>query len=141
MLSLRTRSAQNLSCVVVLIFATLLVVRAQSEEKVVATVNGQSITQRQVDEAAISQIFSLQQQIYAIRKIALDNLIIRKLLENEAQRRKLSVDELKRQVMSGPIEIATAQVEELYQQNASAFALMSPEEAKEKLRAARRTHS
>ena len=133
-LSPRTRSTLNLSCVVVLSFTTLLVVRAQSEEKVVATVNGQSIIQRQVDEAAIGQISSLQQQIYAIRKTALDNLIIRRLLENEAQRRKLSVDELKRQIMSGPVEIATAQVEELYQQNASAFALMSPDEAKEKLR-------
>src|SRR5258705_7365215 len=92
-LSSRIRSTLNLSCVVALIFTTLLVVRAQSEEKVVATVNGQSITQRQVDEAAIGQISSLQQQIYAIRKTALDNLIIRKLLENEAQRRKLSVDE------------------------------------------------
>ena len=124
----------NFSFAVVLIATTMLEVCAQKEQIVVATVNGQTITQREVDEAVVSQIFSLQQQIYAIRKTALDNLIIHKLLENEAQKRKLSVDELKRQVMSGPVEISNAQIEELYQQNASAFAMMSPDEAKEKLR-------
>jgi len=128
----------NVSIALFLIIANVIAgraqTRAQNGELVVATVNGLSITERQVDEAATKQIFSLQQQLYAIRKIALDNLIIRKLLENEAQRRKVSVDELKRQMMSGPVEISTMQVEELYRQNASVFAMMSPDEAKEKLR-------
>jgi protein-disulfide isomerase len=36
--------------------------------------------------------------------------------------------------MAGPVAVSTAQVEELYQQNAATFALMSPDEAREKLR-------
>jgi len=36
--------------------------------------------------------------------------------------------------MSGPIEVTREQVEELYQANRAVFALMSPDEAKEKLR-------
>ncbi len=133
-----SRFGMNVSIALFLIIANVIAgraqTRAQNGELVVATVNGLSITERQVDEAATKQIFSLQQQLYAIRKIALDNLIIRKLLENEAQRRKVSVDELKGQMMSGPVEISTMQVEELYRQNASVFAMMSPDEAKEKLR-------
>lgn len=117
-----------------LVFATSTLCLAQTDSSVVAKVNGEDITQQKVDDTIVSQLFPLQQQIFALRKAALENLIIRKLLENEARRKNISVDELKRLITAGPVEISPAQVEELYQQNASAFAMMSPDEAREKLR-------
>jgi predicted DsbA family dithiol-disulfide isomerase len=120
----------------ILLFAGTLTVSAQTrdQEIVLAKVNGHKITQRDVDETVLNQILTLQQQIYAIRKIALDNLISRRIMESEALSKKVSIDQLKQEWMSGPVAVSHSQVEELYQQNASAFALMSPDEAKEKLR-------
>jgi protein-disulfide isomerase len=126
--------ATDLFVLLFTIVANSPVVLAQTQNTVVAKVNGHSITQQEVDETVISQLYPLQQQIFALRKAALENLIIRKLLEAEASRRTISVDELKRQMTAGPVDVSAMQVEELYQKNATAFALMSPDEAREKLR-------
>ena len=56
-------------------------VRGQSEDRVVATVNGTALRLSEVDAAATAKIFSLQQQIYALRKSALENLLLRRVLE------------------------------------------------------------
>lgn len=109
------------------------VVRAQSGEAV-AVVNGRRITQQEVDDSVISQLFPLQQQIYALRKSALENLITRAILEDEAQKRGITVEELRKQLTAGKTEVTPSQVEELYLENASTFAAMSPDEAKERLR-------
>lgn len=109
-------------------------VRAQSDDTVLATVNGTALRLTEVDAAATAKIFSLQQQMYAVRKSALENLISRKVLELEAARRKISVDELKKQLLGGPVSVSSNQIEAVYQENIAAFGSMSPDEAKEKIR-------
>ena len=107
---------------------------AQTPETVLAKVNNIDITQKQVDDAVATQIYPLQQQLYAIRKAALENLITTKILESEAASRRISLDELRRQLTLGEVNVTRAQVEEAYKQNASFFATMSPDEARERLR-------
>ena len=107
---------------------------AQSPDTVVASVNGVEITLKQVDDSVAARIYPLQQQLYAIRKATLENLVTSKLLEKEAAARKISIDELRRQLTAGEINVTRAQVEEAYVQNASFFASMSPDEARERLR-------
>jgi len=119
------------SCMV-LVFA--LVARAQTPDTVLATVNNIEITQKQVDDSVATQIYPLQQQLYAVRKAALENLITTKILESEAAARRISLDELRRQLTRGEVNVTRAQVEEAYKQNASFFATMSPDEARERLR-------
>lgn len=106
----------------------------QAPETVVASVNGVAITQKQLDDSIAARAFPLQQQLYAIRKAALENLIVSRLLEVEARARGIGVEELRRQLTSGEINVTRAQVEEAYAQNASFFASMSPDEALERLR-------
>jgi protein-disulfide isomerase len=101
---------------------------------VVATVNGAEITLKQVDETVGPGVLPLQQQLYAVRKVALDNLIVSKLLESEAKAAGVPLDELRRRLTQGEIVVTRAQVEEAYAQNASFFASMSPDEARERLR-------
>ena len=101
---------------------------------VVARVGKHVITQKELDESVLFKILPLQQQLYALRKTALQNLIIRKLLESEAARKGVTVDQLRQQLMAGPVEVSAIQVEDLYRQNLTVFALFSPDEAKEKLR-------
>src|ERR1700754_515513 len=120
--------------IVFLILLLRLTAFAQEPETVVATVNGTEITLTQVDETVLSAIYPLQQQLYAIRKVALDNLITARLLEAEARSRGVSIEELRERLTRGEIKVTRAQVEETYAQNASFFASMSPDEARERLR-------
>jgi predicted DsbA family dithiol-disulfide isomerase len=117
-----------------LVLLTTVSVFAQAPDTVVASVNGGNITQKQLDDSVAARIYPLQQQLYAIRKAALDNLITSRILENEAAARSVSIEELRRQLTSGEINVTRAQVEEAYTQNAAFFASMSPDEARERLR-------
>ncbi|HJT67723.1 MAG TPA: thioredoxin domain-containing protein [Pyrinomonadaceae bacterium] len=107
---------------------------AQAPEMVVATVNGREITLRQVDEAVSAAVGPLQQQLFAIRRVALENLIVARVLESEARAQGVSVEELRQRLTRGEIAVTRAQVEDAYAQNASFFASMSPDEARERLR-------
>lgn len=122
---------------IVLFLILLLRLTAQAQalpETVVATVNGAEITLKQVDEALGPTVLPLQQQLYAVRKVALENLIVAKILESEAKVQGVTLDELRRRLTQGEINVTRAQVEEAYAQNASFFASMSPDEARERLR-------
>jgi predicted DsbA family dithiol-disulfide isomerase len=110
------------------------IVLGQDRNRVVAIVNNRTITSGEVDDSIANKVFTLQQQLFALRKAALDNLISRSLLESEAARKHLSVDELKRQMLAGSVNVPASQIEELYVENLAVFALMSPDEAREKLR-------
>ena len=68
----------------------------QTPETILARVRNKEITQKQVDDSVPAQIYPLQQQLYAIRKASLDNLITAKILESEAAARGLSIEELRR---------------------------------------------
>ena len=121
------------------VFAVLMLspgapVFGQAADAVLASVNGAEITLKQVDDSIGARIYPLQQQLYAIRKAALENLVTTKLLEAEAKARGVSIEELRRQLTLGEINVTRAQVEEAYAQNASFFASMSPDEARERLR-------
>lgn len=109
-------------------------VLGQAPEPVLAKINNVEITQKEVDESIAARIYPLQQQLYAIRKAALENLITTKLLEREAAAKGVSIAELRKQLTLGKIDVTTAQVEDAYKQNASFFASMSPDEARERLR-------
>ncbi len=112
----------------------LSIATAQSANKIVAVVNGTAITERELDSSLISQLFPLEQQIHAIRKTALDNLVVRAVLEGEAKRQSISIEELMSQMTAGRIAVLPAEVDRVYDENRSAFGTMSPDEAKQMLR-------
>ena len=130
------QTSQGISVFAIVTWSILLgtAVYGQAPETVLASVNGVEITLKQVDDSVAARIYPLQQQLYAIRKATLENLVTSRLLESEAAARKVSLDELRRQLTAGEINITRAQVEEAYTQNASFFASMSPDEARERLR-------
>ena len=107
---------------------------SQSSNPVVARIEREDIRQQDLDESLASQIYSLEQQLFALRMAALDNLITTKTLETEAAHQQLTINELKNRWMSGPTYVDPAQVNDLYYKNRQAFALMNPDEAKEKIR-------
>src|SRR6187431_3073883 len=95
-----------------LLFALALTAAAQTPDTVLATVNHTKITQKDVDDSVAAQIYPLQQQLYAIRKAALENLITTKILESEASARRISIDDLRKQLTLGEVNVTRAQVED-----------------------------
>jgi protein-disulfide isomerase len=111
------------------------VIYAQAEEeKVVAVVDGRKISQGEVDQTIAAQLIPLQQQIYALRQTALENLVLRRVLEDEARRRGISVGTLKSELTAAKVEVAESDIEQEYAENRPAFGAMSEDEAKERLR-------
>jgi predicted DsbA family dithiol-disulfide isomerase len=133
-LSSRGIRRQRLLIWCLLIFFLGVPALAQTSENVLATVNNIEITEKQVDESVAAQIRPLQQQLYAIRRAALENLITTKILAGEAMARGMPIEEFRKQLTRGEINVTPAQVEDAFKQNASFFASMSPDEARERLR-------
>ncbi len=122
------------AAVFVIILANVTEVPAQTTSKViVAVVDGHEITEADVDDAAVVKVYDLEQQLYAVRKAALDNLIAHAVLEAEATRLHISVNQLKKQMSAGPVQVTEAEVEKFYQENKAAFAAMNPDESRLRL--------
>src|SRR5215204_3408865 len=108
--------------------------RAQTGGSAPAVVNGRRIALQEVDDSILPQLLPLQRQIYELRRKALDNLIFGVILEAEAERRGVTVEELRRRLTDVKVAVPPAEVEKLYAENASALAAMSPDEARERIR-------
>src|SRR5262249_4810251 len=127
-------SLVNLASVFLIIIFSSKCFAQSSSGDVVAIVEGKTITVTQVDELVLPQIFPFQQQLYALRKAALESLIVRSLLASEAKRNNVSTGELQKKLTSGPVVATNEQVKNLYLENASAFGAMRPDEARQRLR-------
>ena len=132
--SILLTSLQPIKLLLVLLLCPLTLSFAQTADKVVAVVNGREIRQSQVDQLLISQVMPLEEQLYAMRKASLENLVLTSVLETEAAKRGVSLEELRKILTAGRVEVHSAEVENAYAENASAFGAMSPDEAKERLR-------
>jgi Thioredoxin/SurA-like N-terminal domain len=117
---------------ILLICATEAV--GQSKDTTLAKIGGRVITQQEVDDSIAEQLRPLEEQIYALRKAALENMIARVLLEDEAKKRGISVDDLKKEFTGGKVDVPRDQLEKAYAENANIFGSMSPDEAKERVR-------
>lgn len=100
----------------------------------VATANGRKISLDEIDQSIALQLLPLQQQIYALRKSAIDNYILKIAIEDEAKRLGISSEALRLQMTSTKIVIPDSDVESAYVENAEAFGQMSPDEVRLRLR-------
>jgi protein-disulfide isomerase len=85
---------------------------------VVAEVNGQPITQEELEVSAAAQLRQLDQQRQTILEQALDRLVDQKLVELEASKRGSSTDDLMNAEVQSKIgTISDADVDSWYEQN------------------------
>jgi protein-disulfide isomerase len=93
-------------------FANLAVCGQESGDLVVATINeSRQIRLREVDDAARGEILKYEQQIYRLRQQAIEHLIDRLLIEEEAARRGIPPLELIRSLVPVEVAIESAQLE------------------------------
>src|SRR5689334_20314032 len=105
MLRMLFRASQGRVLFLLLLFCVC--VQAQTDETV-ASVNGRAITLQEVDETVSTAIAPLEQQLYAIRKVALENLITTRVLEAEARARGVPVEELRQVLTRSDVSVTRA---------------------------------
>jgi protein-disulfide isomerase len=116
----------------VLILAALAmmgVASAQDLSDVVAELNGEKITRAELHDKQAGALLQPRYDFYQAEQKALNNLLAQRLLENEARRQKLSVEDLlKRDVDSKVTDLTEEQLRTVYD-------VISPKESYEATRA------
>jgi protein-disulfide isomerase len=90
----------------------------ESPAPVVAVVNGKEISEQELVERVRGEMFKLEAQMYEVRRNGVDELISEYLLEQAAQARGLSGDQLLQQEVDAKVDEVTAkEVEDFYTTN------------------------
>jgi protein-disulfide isomerase len=105
----------------------------------VAVVDGKPISTAELDDMIGGRLFSVRQQEYQIRKQVLEEAISKRLLEQEAAARKISVQELTRVEVEGKATPVTEEEKkEFYDKNKARFGQKAEQEALQQIEAALR---
>ncbi len=95
---------------------------ATANDEVLATINGQPITDSEVTARVGDQLKKVQSQIFEIKRSGVDDVLEEKLIEAEAAKRKISTDELLKKEIDGKIaEPTQAEIESAYQMQKKRF--------------------
>ena len=96
----------------------------------VAMVDGQPITDEDLARAGGSRYMQFKSQEYAAKRDFMEGAIGQKLLENEAKKRGVTVEELKKQEVEAKVEAVTdVQAKEFYDANQQRFGQLTEPEA------------
>jgi protein-disulfide isomerase len=93
----------------ILLLAGLTPAAAAADKDVVAIAAGQPITAAEVEQAVANRMFRLRTDEYRMRAAAIDEIVSKRLLDAEAARRGVAVDELLRQEVDAKIELPTVE--------------------------------
>lgn len=109
--------------------------KTKDGQDVVAVINGSRlIREKEIDEAIGSQLYSLQERVYNLRKKALDSFITQVLLKEEASKRGVTDEELSKQLMPAKVDVKQSDVDKTYADILSTLENMNEDEAKQRIR-------
>jgi protein-disulfide isomerase len=119
-----------------LVFALVLPGAAQqTKSEVLAEIDGAPITAEEVDKTVGPPLQRLQEQIYGMRRQALQGMITDRLVAAEATKRGLSVPQLLDAEVTPKVGVVTEQeVEAFYQANQARFAAQDETQGREQAR-------
>lgn len=114
---------------------SLVPVREATAGATLVTLDGGAILADQLDAIVAPQMIAVRSQEYTIKRAALDQALERVLLEREASRRATSIDELARvEITDKAPPVTASEIETLYQNSASRFTRIPPEQARQIIR-------
>ena len=99
----------------------------------VATVNGEAITAQQLENAVRPQLAAVEERVRQMRQAALSKLIDNLLLEQDARKHFMSVDDYLRTRIES-VTVSAADVNRAYESSRSQFPGVLPAEAKYRVR-------
>lgn len=107
-----------------------------SKGNVVAEINGEVITEQDIAALIKSRISRIENQLYDIKRDAIDQIVEDKLLNEEAKKRNISVqDLLKKEVQEKVGEISPKEIEKFYNDNKARVGNKTLEELKNPIEA------
>ncbi len=108
---------------------------AGDAKTVVAHLDGEDITEADLNKAIAGQLSRIQSEIYQVKKDGLDQMIEDKLLEKEAKKRNLVVEALlKVEVLDKVGEISDQEIADFYNQNKARVGNRTLEELKQPIK-------
>jgi protein-disulfide isomerase len=111
-----TRRFAYVVLVIVLVLGTVGIAAAQSPSDVITVINGEKITRAELQDKQGGRLLQPRQDLYQAESKALDEFIAERLLENEARRQNLTIDELlKRDVYSKIADPTEDQLRTVYE--------------------------
>ena len=111
------------------------VLSAEATGTVLATVGDKSITEADIEDQIKGQMLRLHNQIYSLKKQAVDALINAHLQEQEARKRGISRQQLRQQEVTEKTEaVSDAEVEDYYTKNKTRFGEKTLEEVQAQLK-------
>jgi protein-disulfide isomerase len=120
----------SLFTVLLLIVPSAVASSVLAADKGVAVIGTQTISQTELDQAVGNRLMRMRTEEYSARRSALDDLIAERLLQAEADKRHITVEELLKAEVGGRIETPTAaEVEPFYEGTKERFGGMSKEDA------------
>lgn len=109
--------------------------KTKDGQEIVAVINGSKlVTEKEIDETIGLQLYSLQERIYNLRKKALEDFIVQILLKEEASKRGVTDEELRRQLMPYKVDVKQSEVDKTYADIRSTLENMNADEAKQRIR-------
>ena len=109
--------------------------RADTTDTVLATVGERSITEAEIENQIKGQMLRLNNQIYSLKKQAVDAIIDAHLQEQEAKKRGITRQQLRQQEVTEKTEpVSDAEVEEYYTKNKARFGEKKLEEVQAQLK-------
>ena len=109
--------------------------RADATSTVLATVGERSITEAEIENQIKGQMLRLNNQIYSLKKQAVDSIINAHLQEQEAKKRGITRQQLRQQEVTDKTEpVSDAEVEDYYTKNKARFGERKLEEVQAQLK-------
>jgi protein-disulfide isomerase len=128
-----------MKCVSVVVVAVVLVAQllaAQTPPDTVANVDGVPITNEQVEKALGMNLSRLQEQIYSLKRQALEALIAERVLANEAAKRKITPTALLDAEVTSKVSLVTeGEIEKQYEATKGQLKGQTLDQAREQIRA------
>lgn len=101
----------------------------------IAVVNGRRvITEKEIDEAIGHQLFALQEKIYNLRKKALENLVVKIVLTQEAEKRGLTEEQLTKELLPSNVDVKQTDIDRRYAEDLGTLGDMNEDEAKQRIK-------
>lgn len=102
--------AASFSCLLILCFPAV----GQQSTAALAVVNGDTVTTTELEQKEANHLLQARYQYYQAERKALDDLIDQRLLEQEAKRQAISVDQLVKQEVESKVKDPTEDQVEVY---------------------------
>jgi len=107
----------------------------KAEPGVAATIGGKPVTIQELDAKALKKDMKLAQSLYDARRAALDQVLMERLLGEEAATQKITVDELiKKKVAEKAKPVTDADVEAYYKANSARMGGKTMEQVSEQIK-------